>query len=126
MLMREFLSQVVNETCKPQTSKNIAKTIVLTAFSNLISLPFGRMSFVISHSKSKAKILENLEKIIYRTFKIGFLEEDYYHKNQLKKDYEQFLDSLSSEDKLKVLTLALQNSEKYLEFVDSYSCRRAA
>ena len=126
MSMNEFLRQVVDHAYKPKIAQNIATTIAVTALSNLISLPFGRVSFAVSRPKTKDEIRTGLERKLYGAFKTGLFEDSYskFAKNKTKTDYIAFLDSMSPDYKMKVLSAALQSPKEYLDFVNSESWRQ--
>lgn len=80
--MTIFLDTVIAEIHKPEAGKNISKSIAMIALTNLITLPFGRISWSISRSKTRAEIKVDMESKLYSAFKTKFLEDS--HSRQLK------------------------------------------
>lgn len=115
-----FLSRVIEETYKPQTAKNIALSVAGTALSNLISLPFGRVSMHMRRSKSKGELRKSFEDALYGSFHNGWLtSEEVKKENDGKKGkLIGILDGLEDSKKLQLLALALKDKKKYQALVN--------
>lgn len=115
---------------RPKSTLSLGQTVAYTAALNLLTLPFGRLSFGLARSRKKTflEITDEINGALYSEFKVGiFSGETIVDENQRKKGlFKIFLDGLSEQQKLEVITMALKNKDAYQVFVKEWLWREAS
>ena len=107
---------------KPKREFNLIGTIAATALSNLITLPFGRISLAASQSKrrSASDIAAGINATLYKEFSTSFFSEINPEREIKKVIFQNLLNGFLEADKIKIIELAHKDPKSYQAFVNTW------